>query len=67
VFANILTKKAYEKGLIVRALWESTGIVPPLCTTRQDVDEIVDIVAAAARETMEAVEAKRSRRAAKAS
>jgi L-2,4-diaminobutyrate transaminase len=67
VFANILTKKAYEKGLIVRALWESTGIVPPLCTTRQDVDEIVDIVAAAARETTEAVEAKRSRRAAKAS
>ena len=66
VFPAILTHKAYEKGLIVRSLWESTGIVPPLCTTRQDVDEIVDIVAESAKETMADVEARRAAKKARA-
>ena len=52
--------------LIVRSLWESTGIVPLLCTTRQDIDEIVAIVAESAKETMESVEARRAAKKAKA-
>jgi len=42
-----VAKGCFERGLIVRALWECTALAPPLCTTREEVDEIVDILAAA--------------------
>jgi adenosylmethionine-8-amino-7-oxononanoate aminotransferase len=43
-FPAAIAGRALEKGLIVRALWECTAVSPPLCTTREEVDEIVDIV-----------------------
>jgi adenosylmethionine-8-amino-7-oxononanoate aminotransferase len=49
-FTSAVTRQAWERGLIARALWESVGLAPPLCTTIADVDEIVGILA----ESMEA-------------
>jgi len=43
--------EARKRGLIVRALWECVGVSPPLCTSREEVDEIVGILA----ESVEAV------------
>jgi L-2,4-diaminobutyrate transaminase len=34
----------WEKGLIVRALWENVALAPPLCTTSEEADRIADIV-----------------------
>jgi len=39
-----ISAEARKRGLIVRALWESLGVSPPLCTTRAEVDEIVGIL-----------------------
>ena len=45
-FPAAIASRALQKGLIVRALWECTGVSPPLCTTRAEIDEIVGILAA---------------------
>ena len=45
VFPAKIAARAQERGLIVRALWECTALSPPLCTTREEVDEIVGILA----------------------
>jgi L-2,4-diaminobutyrate transaminase len=44
-FPAAISGQANRRGLIVRALWECTAIAPPLCTTREEIDEIVGIVA----------------------
>jgi L-2,4-diaminobutyrate transaminase len=46
-----------ERGLIVRAMpvGESIGLSPPLVTTRSDVDQIVDILAASSRSVFDAL------------
>jgi adenosylmethionine-8-amino-7-oxononanoate aminotransferase len=43
-FPARVAQAAWERGLIVRALWENVALAPPLCTTRAEVDEIVDIL-----------------------
>jgi putrescine aminotransferase len=43
-FPEAITKEAWKRGLIVRAFWDSTGIAPPLCVTRDEIDEIVAIL-----------------------
>ena len=43
-FPAAVSRQAEERGLIVRALWECTAVSPPLCTTREEVDEIVAIL-----------------------
>jgi putrescine aminotransferase len=43
-FTAAVSHQAWERGLIVRALWESIALAPPLCTTRSDADEIVGIL-----------------------
>ena len=45
-FPARVASAAWERGLIVRALWENVALAPPLCTTRAEVDEIVEILAA---------------------
>ena len=44
-FPAAVSGEARKRGLIVRALWECTAVAPPLCTTREEVDEIVGILA----------------------
>jgi len=39
-----ISDEARKRGLIVRALWESVAVSPPLCTTESEVDEIVGIL-----------------------
>ena len=43
-FPAAIASRALEKGLILRALWECTAVSPPLCTTREEIDEIVGIL-----------------------
>lgn len=43
-FTNAVSGKCWEEGLIVRSLWENISLSPPLCTTRADIDQIVDIL-----------------------
>ena len=43
-FPAAVASRCWEKGLIARALWECLALAPPLCTTRSEADEIVDIV-----------------------
>ncbi|MCP5056908.1 MAG: aspartate aminotransferase family protein [bacterium] len=45
-FPAAIASRAMEKGLIMRALWECTALSPPLCTTREEIDEIIDILVA---------------------
>ena len=45
-FPARVAQAAWERGLILRALWENVALAPPLCTTRAEVDEIVGILAA---------------------
>jgi adenosylmethionine-8-amino-7-oxononanoate aminotransferase len=45
-FPARVASAAWERGLIVRALWENVALAPPLCTTRAEADEIVEILAA---------------------
>ena len=52
-----VAKACWERGLIVRALWENVGLAPPLCTTRTEVDEIVAIVRDAMFTSAEGVQA----------
>ncbi|MEN8159618.1 MAG: aspartate aminotransferase family protein, partial [Myxococcota bacterium] len=49
-FPASIASHALQKGLIVRALWECTAVSPPLCTTREDIDEIVGILASSVEE-----------------
>ena len=51
-FPAAVASRAWQKGLIVRALWECVALAPPLCTTRSEVDEIVGILSEAMREAM---------------
>lgn len=44
-FPAAVYEEAKRRGLIVRALWECTAVAPPLCTTREEVDEIVGMLA----------------------
>ena len=60
MFPALVSRKAWERGLIVRPMLETTGVVPPLCTTREDVDEIVAILASSAKDVMADVEARRA-------
>jgi adenosylmethionine-8-amino-7-oxononanoate aminotransferase len=56
-FPTAIASRAWERGLIVRALWECTALAPPLCTTRAEVDEIVDILAASSEEAARSFQA----------
>jgi L-2,4-diaminobutyrate transaminase len=53
-FPAAVAKRCWERGLIVRALWENVGLAPPLCITRSEVDEIVELMSAAMGEAAEA-------------
>ncbi len=39
-----ICSQARKRGLIVRALWECLAVAPPLCTTCEEVDEIIGIL-----------------------
>jgi L-2,4-diaminobutyrate transaminase len=43
-FPEAIAKAAWKRGLIVRPFWEDIGIAPPLCVTREEIDEIVSIL-----------------------
>ena len=43
-FPAAIYEEAKQRGLIVRALWECIAIAPLLCTTRDEIDEIVGIL-----------------------
>jgi adenosylmethionine-8-amino-7-oxononanoate aminotransferase len=49
-FPAAIASAVLRRGMIVRALWECTALAPPLCTTREEVDEIVAIIAAGVEE-----------------
>jgi adenosylmethionine-8-amino-7-oxononanoate aminotransferase len=53
-FPARVAQAAWERGLIVRALWENVALAPPLCTTRAEIDEIVGILAASFSEASKA-------------
>jgi len=44
-FPAAISEQAKQRGLVVRALWECIAVAPPLCTTREEIDEIVGILA----------------------
>jgi putrescine aminotransferase len=44
VFTSAVSRKAWDRGLIVRALWETVALAPPLCIVPSEVDELVDIL-----------------------
>jgi adenosylmethionine-8-amino-7-oxononanoate aminotransferase len=50
-FPAAVASRCWERGLITRALWENVGLAPPLCITRSEVDEVVEILAGALRDT----------------
>ena len=39
-----IAARCWERGLIVRALWENVALAPPLCTTPEEADRIADIL-----------------------
>ncbi|MDP6978978.1 MAG: aspartate aminotransferase family protein [Myxococcota bacterium] len=39
-----IASEARKRGLIVRALWECLAVSPPLCTTREEADEMIGIL-----------------------
>jgi len=45
-FTTAVAQALYERGLVARALWENIALSPPLCTTLEEVDEIVAILVA---------------------
>jgi adenosylmethionine-8-amino-7-oxononanoate aminotransferase len=53
-FPARVASAAWERGLIVRAMWENVALAPPLCTTRAEVDEIVAVLAASMQEAARA-------------
>jgi len=44
-FPAAVSHEAWDRGLIVRPLWECVALAPPLCATRSEVDEIIGILA----------------------
>ncbi|MFQ5514925.1 MAG: aspartate aminotransferase family protein [Myxococcota bacterium] len=46
-FPAAVSSAAWSRGLIVRALWESVALAPPLCTSPAEADEILDLLCAA--------------------
>jgi adenosylmethionine-8-amino-7-oxononanoate aminotransferase len=44
-----LDRKAWDRGAIVFARGSVLRLAPPLCITRQEVDQLIDIVAASIR------------------
>jgi adenosylmethionine-8-amino-7-oxononanoate aminotransferase len=46
----VLDRKAWDKGAIVYARGSVLRLAPPLCITREEVDTLVDIVAASVKE-----------------
>jgi adenosylmethionine-8-amino-7-oxononanoate aminotransferase len=53
-FPARVAQAAWQRGLIARAMWENVALAPPLCTTRGEVDEMVEILAASFAEAGEA-------------
>jgi len=47
-FAAEVSRQARQRGLLVRAGGENTLLAPPLCTTREEVDEVVGILSESA-------------------
>ena len=45
-YTRAIAQALYERGLIARALWDNIALSPPLCTTRDEVDEIVSTLVA---------------------
>ena len=45
-FTGRISAEARERGLIARAGGENILLAPPLCTTREEIDEIIGILAA---------------------
>jgi adenosylmethionine-8-amino-7-oxononanoate aminotransferase len=43
----LLAELAFERGLICRAIGDTIAFAPPLCMTRRQVDDVVDIFVAA--------------------
>jgi adenosylmethionine-8-amino-7-oxononanoate aminotransferase len=39
-----ISRAAFERGLVARALFQCVGLAPPLCATPADVDRIVGIL-----------------------
>lgn len=44
-FPAAIYAQAKRRGLLLRPLWECIAVAPPLCTTREEIDEIVGILA----------------------
>ena len=44
-FPQAIATRCAKRGLTVRALWDNLALAPPLCTTHDEIDEIVGIVA----------------------
>ena len=45
-----LDRKAWDRGAIVYARGQVIRLAPPLCITREEIDTLVDIVAASIKE-----------------
>jgi adenosylmethionine-8-amino-7-oxononanoate aminotransferase len=45
-----LDRKAWDRGAIVYARGQVVRLAPPLCITREEIDKLVDIVAASIKE-----------------
>jgi putrescine aminotransferase len=43
----LVARLAFERGLICRAIGDTIALAPPLCITRRQVDDVVEILAAA--------------------
>ncbi len=43
-FPSAVANKCWDLGLIARALWDNVALAPPLCATREDIDEMVAIL-----------------------
>jgi adenosylmethionine-8-amino-7-oxononanoate aminotransferase len=39
-----IAQEAFERGLIVRALFQCVAFAPPLCATTEDIDRMVGIL-----------------------
>jgi adenosylmethionine-8-amino-7-oxononanoate aminotransferase len=43
-FAAAVSDRCWERGAIIRAMWETLSLSPPLCINRGEVEELVDIL-----------------------
>ncbi len=43
-FTAAASHHCWDRGLIARAMWETVSLAPPLCITRAEVDELVEIL-----------------------